>query len=487
MTSGDDGALVSLNNGSRAGWNFRTLAVGQLLARVLAFVTTAYLARVLGPEGFGVIGFAYALTGYFALAVTAGLNTVGATHVAEDRDRAAAVAADVMGIRVLLATVAFVLSAMLAWVLPKPEAVKWVIIFTGLTYFTRAIGTEWVHKGLESNERVARSLILTEAVQISLVLLLVGSREDVLRVPLALFVAQLAGAAYLLIPLARRGLPRPDLARGVAIFRGAFSLTLTKVMRTALYTMDVLFIGFLLGERAVGLYDAPARIGLFVVALSGALVFSFLPDFARARREGPEQSSRVLARSLGFAFFMIAPLLAGGVLVAEPLLVALFGPPYGTGAVVLQLVLARASLIFFRDTLESVLVVYRRLTPEMWVMSGATLLAALLNVLLIPRFGIEGAALATLTTEVVVVAGQIVLVRGEGVGLRIPLALRIVGATAVMSGMVSLLLGSLPVLLVVLIGAATYGAAAFLFGAIPDDVRAMLAKAPGAAPPRGRG
>lgn len=470
---------------SRAGRNFRALALGQLLARMLAFFTTAYLARVLGPEGFGVVGFAFALTGYFALAVTAGLNTVGATQVAEDRDRATAVASDVMGVRILLATVAFALSALLTLVLPKPAAVKWVIVLMGLTYFTRAVGTEWVHKGLERNERVARSLILTEVVQITLVLLFVGSADDVLRVPLALFLAQATSAVYLLVPLAREGLPGPDLARGLAIFRGAFSLTLTKLMRTALYTMDILFIGFLLGERSVGLYDAPGRIGLFVVALSGALVFSFLPDFARAREQGPESSTAVLARALGFASFMIAPLLVGGTLVAEPLLVALFGTPYGEGAIVLKLVLARVSLIFFRDTLESVLVVYRRLTPEMWVMSGATVLAAILNVVLIPRLGIEGAALATLVTEVAVVAGQIFLVRRLGVGLSIPLALRIVGATGMMAGTVALLLGRLPVLLLVVLGAAVYGAAAFLFGAIPDDVRTMLTKPPGPGSSRG--
>jgi O-antigen/teichoic acid export membrane protein len=476
---------VAAPGDSRAGRNFGALALGQLLARLLAFFTTAYLARVLGPEGFGVVGFAYALTGYFALAVSAGLNTVGATHVAEDRDRATAVAADVMGVRILLATVAFALSALLAAVLPKPAAVKWVIVLTGLTYFTRAVSTEWVHKGLERNQRVARSLVLTEVVQISLVLALVGSDDDVLRVPLALFLAQVASAGYLLVPLVREGLPKPDLARGLAIFRGAFSLTLTKLMRTALYTMDVLFIGFLLGERAVGLYDAPGRIGLFVVALSGSLVFSFLPDFARAREAGTGPSTAVLARALGFAFFMIAPLLAGGLLVAEPLLVALFGAPYGEGAVVLKLVLARVSLIFFRDTLESVLVVYRRLTPEMWVMAAATVLAVVLNVVLIPRLGIDGAALATLVTEVAVVGGQIALVRRQGVGLRIPLALRIVGATGVMAGVVALLLGRLPVLLVVLLGTAVYGAAAFLLGAIPDDVRTMLAKPPGPGPSDG--
>lgn len=467
---------------SRAGRNFRALALGQVLARALAFFTTAYLARVLGPEGFGVVGFAYAITGYFALAVTAGLNTVGATRVAEDRSRARAVASDVMGVRLLLATAAFVASAGVAYFLPKPLAVKWVIVLTGLTYFTRAINTDWVHKGLESNERVGRSLILTEVVQISAVLLLVHSPEDVLLVPVALFVAQLASDGYLLAPLLGDRLPRPDLGRGFQIFRSAFSLTITKVMRTALYTIDILFIGFLIGERAVGLYDAAGRIGLFVVSLSGALVFSFLPAFSRARGRGTRETSAVLARALSFAVFLLAPMVAGGLLVAEPLLVALFGSPYGQAALVLKLLLVRVSLVFFRDTLETVLIVYERLTPEMWIMSGATALAVVLNAVLVPSMGIVGAALATVVTEVVIVGGQIALVRAQGVKLGVPLGLRILVATAAMFGFVLLLRGRLPVLLLIPLAATVYGAGSLLLGAVPGDVRQMLASSPGPGP-----
>jgi len=67
--------------GSMAG-AIAALGGGEILARLVAFATTTVLARRLGPEGFGILGFASALCGYFALAVGGGLNDLAARDVA---------------------------------------------------------------------------------------------------------------------------------------------------------------------------------------------------------------------------------------------------------------------------------------------------------------------------------------------------------------------------------------------------------------------
>ncbi len=58
--------------------NILSLGSGEIIARVVALLGITYVARRLGPEEFGVIGFAAALFGYLALAVTAGFNDIGA-------------------------------------------------------------------------------------------------------------------------------------------------------------------------------------------------------------------------------------------------------------------------------------------------------------------------------------------------------------------------------------------------------------------------
>src|SRR5206468_11116647 len=52
------------------------LAGAEVIARAVAFAATAVLARRLGPDGFGVIGFAAAVCSYPLLAINSGLHDV---------------------------------------------------------------------------------------------------------------------------------------------------------------------------------------------------------------------------------------------------------------------------------------------------------------------------------------------------------------------------------------------------------------------------
>ena len=61
--------------------NIVALGGSELVARIIAFIGTAYVARVLGPEAFGIIGFAAAIVGYLSMGITAGLNEVGSLEV----------------------------------------------------------------------------------------------------------------------------------------------------------------------------------------------------------------------------------------------------------------------------------------------------------------------------------------------------------------------------------------------------------------------
>ena len=83
--------------------NILSLGGGEILSRVIAFAGTAYLARMLEPEGFGVIGFTTAIFGYFQFSVAAGFHDVGAREVARRPQSASTIAASVILVSLALA------------------------------------------------------------------------------------------------------------------------------------------------------------------------------------------------------------------------------------------------------------------------------------------------------------------------------------------------------------------------------------------------
>ncbi len=72
---------------------FAPLAGGEIGARIISFVATAYLARTLGTNGFGQIAFAAAVVAQFGTALAAGIGEVGSREIARQPSRTREIAA----------------------------------------------------------------------------------------------------------------------------------------------------------------------------------------------------------------------------------------------------------------------------------------------------------------------------------------------------------------------------------------------------------
>ena len=101
------------------------LFAGEAASRVFGFLTTAVLARRLGVDGFGQIGFAAAVMAYGVVLTDIGLVTVGTRSVARDRSAVPSMVGTVVPLRLVLGLAAGLVMVLIALVLPKPAAVKW--------------------------------------------------------------------------------------------------------------------------------------------------------------------------------------------------------------------------------------------------------------------------------------------------------------------------------------------------------------------------
>lgn len=379
--------------------NFLSLGGGTILARLAAFLGTTYIAHILGPEGFGLVGFALAVSSYISLGITAGVNAIGAREVARQPEQAANLAASVILFRLLLAVGAFVSIGLLSWCLPKPTIFKLVVCLTGLSYFTIALDTAWVHQGLEQNRRVGIAMILTEVVNTGLLLLWVKQPNDVIWVPVAMFCGQLVAALFLGGNIFSKTNFQGNLRQGFQLFSLSKFYFLSKLLRTVMLTFDIILLGFVWGDRAVGLYSAPYRICYMLIALSTAINFSYLPDFTRAVPLGASKVAAVATRSLELSGIIVAPVAIGGIVVTNSLLESIFGSAYLEGSTACQLLLVTTGIFVMRGTIQNTLMVYDCLKLEMEIIFAATILNVMLNLYLTPRYGLVGAAAATTISE----------------------------------------------------------------------------------------
>jgi len=402
---------------------FLPLASGEVAARVVAFVATAYLARRLGAGGFGEVAFAAAVVAQFGIALAAGIGEIGSREVARDPTAVRRIAAAGASARLIGAIIAMAVVITLAFVLPLNPGMRNVTALSSLFLIPLALDTGWVYKGLGDTRKVGLSLLLSEAATLVLLLIFVHHESHVLRVPAIQAIGDFAAALFLAVPLLKGRWKLPDRAAIVRLSRTSGMNTLSRSLRTIIVSFDVVLLGLMVSSVQVGLYSAAYRIVFFVMAIMFAAHVAFFPEMARAG-SNPSQLASVLSRALGLSLAAVIPFVVGGILIAPSLMSLIFGAAYTGGAIALQLLLASVLIIGIHGTARNIFLVTQRTGLEASIMAAGVVANIVLNLILIPRMGISGAAIATVASEVVILILTVVALARLGIrpGMRMSIA-----------------------------------------------------------------
>ncbi len=402
---------------------FSVLASGEVAARFLGFAATIVLARTIGAEGFGVIGFALAVRLYLVVLVEGGLDSVGVRRVALDPTFLQHTAPALLVARMVMALVLIALVSLGGLLLlPPPDGA--VLALASLTLIPLALNLRWACLGLGRARSAAGARILAEGLFLALVLGMVREGTALTRIPLLQLVAEGAGA--LLLGLGLVGLIGPIPWRGwrdraLPVLRSARPLALHALLGLVMFNADVLFLRGFHEAAAVGVYVAVYAPVSFFLNLGVTYYHSLLPTLARAHGEGRvDQSAYHLGVRQVLAFGI--PVAVGGVLVADPLLRTLYGPEYLVGGPALRLLLLSLPVALLRNVGQAGLVASDRHPLVLAASIRGAALNLILNALLIPRWGLLGAASATLGTELVRTLLVLRSARREGYEARIPAA-----------------------------------------------------------------
>lgn len=435
--------------------NFLALGASEIVARGIGFVATALLARRLGVASFGVLGFATAVTSYFGLALTGGFGDIGAREVARNPTRVREIAADGTLVRLLIA-MAGACGILLFALLVAADDVRTVLLLSILSLFSLGLQTTWVYRGVGRSGVSGASLLITQVCYLAGVLLFVRTPADVARVPVVQFVGELVGALLLLGMLFGFAVPKASLARGLRLLRQSRSATASRMLRTLIVTFDVVLLGFLATRRDVGLYTAAYRICYPLTAIAVSTHIVYLPSTTRAATAGPEHVSSILERSLALTAAVVLPLVAGGIVLAGPLLGLFFGAEYSEAATAFRILLASIALLAFHGTTHSIFVALHRTRLEAGIFGAGAALNVILNLILIPSRGLIGAALATLAAETLILVAVVVALAQLGIRPSLGHVKGPLGAAMVMGALLILVSNMAPPVLLVVAGGLLY-------------------------------
>lgn len=462
---------------------------GQVVNGVGGILAVALSARYLGLDAFGQFLTALVFVSMFNLVTDFGLPTAGALEMS----RSPARRKSTMTALLLLASGLTGLAIAGIWL-------GSTLIYSGAAHaITReALLVLILPLALNPLKCVAQARAITDQKLYVSALAGIGARLFSLISVLVVVVFDLGpmalAAAYGSYPLLstlglaaalRRSLDfewRVDIAMMRHVFSIAAPLGGVVVLDYLYFRLDLFLLSVLASHEAVAVYGLAYKLIEALISLPYFVMVTLVPEMSKARPQSPMLFT--LVQSAFAAMQLVAlPVIVLG-LYSGDLLTVLGGVEYERGALALGLLLGALGVSFLQQVLGNALVAQGKQRKLFWRSGAVLMFNACLNLVLIPRFGLEGAAVSVLLTEVLSLITVLFMYRSIGRLPRLHAPVRSLAAGVLMLAVMAIrfvpgaALPS-PTATVILWGTAGLGAYVLtlhLLGAVPDYVSRLVSR-----------
>jgi O-antigen/teichoic acid export membrane protein len=390
---------------SRLAVNFAVLSGGELLSKVFTAVAFAYLARVLGPGEYGQLEFALAIILFFTVLVDGGLSPYGARELAKDPGAAGRLVLHIVLLRCALAAGAFGVLAALTAAIDQPWSVKALVLLYGLTLFGVPGLLGWVFQGRDAMQYVALASIVRWMTFAAGVFLFVHAPGQIWKVPLV--EAGAVGLVVLLyIALLARQLgplrPRVDLPFARSMIRQAAPIGASELVWATKIYFATVWLGLVVGGAEVGLFGAAHRLVVALHAFVWLYFFNLLPSLARSTQEPLGRLRMLLQRSIQVCAWAAVFVGVVGTAFAHPVITLVYGSQYQDAVPAFQVLIWLVPLAMMSGNYRYALIAHGQQRLEFLTAACGACLNILLNFLLIPSYGLLGAATALVASEALI-------------------------------------------------------------------------------------
>jgi O-antigen/teichoic acid export membrane protein len=224
-----------------------------------------------------------------------------------------------------------------------------------------------------------------------------------------------AAAALAVTWLSMRDLTRLSFRAQRAMWRpllvASLPLGLALAINEIYFRADTLIISLYEPYDEVGLYTLAYRLLEFTLALGTILLITLFPVLSEAVARDEPRALRTIQASTDLFVILGAPLVAGGLVLAPPIIELAGGGEFDDAATPLRVLLMAGALAWVNGVFGLALIAKARQASALWLNVAALSFNVGLNFLLIPRYGIVSAAAVTVASEVLILAGSYFLMR----------------------------------------------------------------------------
>ncbi|NUM71349.1 MAG: flippase [Ignavibacteriaceae bacterium] len=368
---------------------------------LVTFLTGIYLVRYLGPSDFGILAYAISFSGLFSVIAILGIDSIVIRELVKDQSRKDTLLGTAFTMRIIGAVVSIVLTiAGLFANREDPLVITMVaIISVGTLFQTLNVVDYYFQSVVQSKYSVMvqfTTLMLGSALRILFIVL--ELKVEIFAIVVLVEAVILGGGFYTAYRSQGLTLKKWNFDKSVAVMllRDGWPLLLSGVMITIYMKIGQIMIKNMLGNVESGYYAAAVRLSEAWYFVPLAVTNSLFPAIVNAKKMSEElYISRLqkLYDLMAWSSFGIAVFVT---IFSKQITLILLGENYLASADVLTIYIW-AGIGTFLGVASSQYLITENLTRISFLRTAiGMVLNVVLNWLMIPVWGINGSAMATL-------------------------------------------------------------------------------------------
>ncbi len=396
-----------MKSGLRVLKNSSALSLSVLFERGITFFLPWYVARIQGREVWGKYSTAMTFVTIASSISSWGFAQHLPREVARNRERAGWYLSNASVISGLASLVVTAVVILIVFLLGYPRDVSELIylgVIVTILPKTESVICEAVISGLERMEWIALARFPASLIRVagSVFMLMRGANIDSLFMALSIYFLLLS---VIYIALLHRFVPdfwaEIQLASVRSLAFKAMPFMLIVASGETFQQIDRVFLSKMWNTDTVGIYATGIMLVQIIQLLAPAIMSALFPGLARASLGPKERFSRLVSQIFRLLLIGIFPVTLTLAASAQFLILFVFGESYTDSIRVFQISAFSLIPLFVARLLFRVILAsnYERLA--VWVSIAKSVTNVLFNFLLIPIFGVLGASVVFIFSEVV--------------------------------------------------------------------------------------
>lgn len=387
--------------------NMFWLVISQVISRFMRAFVIIYAARLLGPSEYGIFSYAIGFAAFFTIFVDMGIGTIMTREVAKNLEQSSVYFATAFWIKTCLLTLTSLFILLLGPYFSKIEAAKLLIPFIVIIIIFDNI-REFINSFFRAKEKMEIEAILTIVTNsmigfLGFIIIYYFPTSKSLTITYAL--GTCIGAITGIYPI------RKEFAGIIKNFSLELAKYLIHVMTPVALILligafttniDIIMLGWWHTSTDVGYYSIGQKIVQVLYTIAGIIASAIFPTLSKSvSTKNKAFTASLFKKIILFSIALSLPLTVGGIILGKPIIYFLFSEIYASSVLPFQILIINLIFVFMQYHFGNLMLAYNKQKEVVPIAVITTISNIVLSILLIPSYGIIGAAIAITSTQMI--------------------------------------------------------------------------------------